>query len=82
LPGVLGWSRKKSQGFDGVLVGLDLAREWGLPGCVVGYFSDVLRCGGPSPWREMVQAAHRCAGQSWGECVSRENHRPQLLQAV
>jgi hypothetical protein len=82
LPGVLGWGGKKSLGVDTVLVGLELAKEWSLPRCVVGYFSDVLRCGGPSPWREIVQAAHRCAGQLSCECVSREDHRPQLLRAV
>jgi HDOD domain len=82
LPAVLGWSGSKSQGFDSALLGLELAREWSLPGCVFDYFCDVQRCGGQSPWPEIVQAAHRCAGQLSGECASSEDLRPQLLRAV
>jgi hypothetical protein len=82
LPGVLDWSGSKSQGFDSVLVGFELAREWSLPGCVFDYFFDLQVCGGQSPWTEMVQAAHRSAGQPSGACASRENLRPQLLRAV
>ncbi len=82
LPAVLGWSGKKSQGFDGAQAGLDLAKEWSLPRCVVGYLSDVQRCGGTSPLLEIVEAAHRCAEHLSGEGASQGDHRPQLLRAV
>lgn len=82
LPAVLGWSGKKGARVDRFVTGLELATEWSLPRCVAGYFSGELRRGGSSSWREIVRAAHRCAGQSSGACVSSEDHRPQLLRAV
>lgn len=82
LPRVLGLDGKTCQEFDGVRMGLELATEWSLPGCVVGYFSDLERCGGRSAWLEIVQAAHRCAGESTGECASTRDFHPQLLWAV
>jgi hypothetical protein len=82
LPGLFGVDGKVCQEFDSVRMGLDLAREWSLPGCVVGYFSDLETGGGRSAWPGIVQAAHRCAGEPTGECASRGNLAPQLLWAV
>jgi hypothetical protein len=82
LPDALGWDVSKRQGLDSVPVGLELARAWTLPSCVIDYFRDLQMCGGQSPWPEIVQAAHRCAGQTSIDCSSREDLRPQLLRAV
>ena len=82
LASVLGLSGAMYARFDSVRTGLELATEWSLPGCVVDYFSDLEKCGGRSAWPGIVQAAHRCAGESIGECVSGGNPHPQLLWAV
>lgn len=82
LPSVLGWSGYRSRSSDSMLIGLELAREWSLPECVMDYFSEGQRRGGPSRWHEMVEAAHQCAGYSSGKRSFREDLRGQLLQAV
>ena len=82
LPAVLGGGGTKIQGGDSVHAGLELAKAWSLPHCVISYLSDVLRYGGSSSLAEMVQAAHRCAGRLSGEGACSEEHRPQLLRAV
>jgi HDOD domain len=82
LPGVLGLDGTTCQEFDIVRMGLELATEWSLPGCVVSYFSDLERHGGRSAWPGIVQAAHRCAGEPTGECASSGYLPPQLLWAV
>jgi len=82
LPSALGMDSKACQEFDCVRMGLELAREWSLPGCVVDYFSELGMCGERSAWRGIVQAAHRCAGEPTGECDSQGTVPPQLLLAV
>jgi hypothetical protein len=82
LPSVLGLDGKTRQEFDSVQIGLDLATEWMLPSCVVGYFSDLEEYGGRSAWRGIVQAAHRCAGEPRGECASGGGVHLELLWAV
>ncbi len=82
LPGVLGLGGRTHQKLDGVRMGLELAREWSLPGCVVNYFSDLNKCGERSAWQGIVQAAHACVGETIGECASRRDLQPQLQWAV
>jgi HDOD domain len=82
LPGVLGVGGKACQELDHVRMGLELAREWLLPGCVVEYFSNLEKCGGRSAWLGIVEAAHRCAGEPAGECASMGDLHPRLLWAV
>jgi len=82
LPDVLGLDGTTCQEFDSVRMGLELATEWSLPGCVVSYFSDMEKREGRSAWPGIVQAAHRCAGEPTGECASRGYLPPQLLWAV
>lgn len=82
LPGVLGLEGKTCPKFERVRRGLELAREWSLPGCVVGYFSDLETRGGKSAWLGIVQAAHRLAGEPTGECASRGYLPAQLRWAV
>jgi HDOD domain len=82
LPGVLGLDGTTCQEYDLVRMGLELAREWWLPGCVPGYFSDMEKCGERSAWPGIVQAAHRCVGEPAGECDSVGCLHPQLLCAV
>ncbi|MDQ2844718.1 MAG: HDOD domain-containing protein [Acidobacteriota bacterium] len=80
LPAVLGWGGKRR--LDSVLTGLELASEWSLPSFLLDYFSCLQGCGGRSPELDIVQAAHRCAGQLPCEDVLPEELCPQLLWAV
>ncbi len=82
LPGVLGMGGEVYEEFGSVRTGLELAKEWSLPGCIFDYFSDLERCGGRSAWPGIVQAAHHCAGPSTGGCASGVSVHPQLLWAV
>jgi HD-like signal output (HDOD) protein len=58
LEAVLGWNGSSGARVDGVRMGLALCREWRLPHCVGEYFSDLQENGVPSPWVELVRAAH------------------------
>jgi len=82
LPSVVGMDGATYREFDLVGTGLELAREWWLPRCIVAYFSDLDERVGSSAWVGIVQAAHRCAGEPAGECVSRRDLQPQLMWAV
>jgi HDOD domain len=82
LPGVLGFEGKTRQEADSARMGLELAREWSLPGCVIDYFSDVEKREGRFAWTRIVEAAHRCAGEPTGECASMDYLPPRLLWAV
>ncbi len=81
LPGVMGMSGKRRQKVSQARVGLELAREWSLPCCVLRYFSDVESRENRFGWAGIVKAAHRRAGEPSGECLADGPH-PQLLWAV
>jgi HD-like signal output (HDOD) protein len=82
LPSVMGVDCTTCRELDVLRLGLELAKEWLLPRCVVGYFSDLNERGGGSAWVEIVQAAHRCAGGPTGEYASGRDLQPQLTWAV
>lgn len=82
LPGVLGVGDETYEEFGSVWTGLELAREWSLPGCVVDYFSETETRSAASAWLGIVGQAHRCAGTPAGDCARRGAPHPQLLWAV
>jgi hypothetical protein len=82
LPIVLGWNGLKSNSCFRADAGLNVAREWWLPRCVVDYFSEVDRCGRLYSWPEIVQAAHRLVGHPASESIANENLQTQLQRAV
>jgi hypothetical protein len=82
LPGVLGLDGRTRQEVDRARMGLELAREWSLPGCVIDYFSDVEKRKGRSTWPGIVEAAHLCTGEPTGEYASRGYLPPELVWAV
>jgi hypothetical protein len=82
LPDVLGVDGTTSRQSDLMRAGFELATEWSLPSCVVGYFSDLQKGGARYALPGIVQAAHRSAGAPTDECDSTGQLSPQLLWAV
>ena len=82
LESLMGRGAKARQAPDLPRVGLELAREWSLPSCVVDYFSDLEMYGGRSSWVGIVQAAHRAADGTPSEWASGNEIHPQMLWAV
>jgi hypothetical protein len=82
LPEVLGWKRSRNAGYDKVSTSLEMADEWCLPVCVTDYFHDLQKGSGPSPWPEIVRAAHRCANVADGGCRQEAKLHRELLWAV
>jgi HDOD domain len=77
LPSLLRW--RKVGVADGLLCGLMLSKRWGLPDCVIEFFTQLQPGGYPSSLAGIVHQAHERAGRSTIACPLNRGVRMMLV---